>query len=141
MSTEQEYDTQPNASHSMLDQPEPDQDRMSDPDHSDHHRHSLHGTYPPQQQFENPQAGPSQGYQFTQHNQQPGMPPPRQQHPMTPQAPYDSQQQTQQGVSEGEGGQFGTIPHMIDPGDPMLDADPFGLSASMHYPTAYSYDR
>ncbi|KAK4929183.1 hypothetical protein LTR49_004080 [Elasticomyces elasticus] len=26
----------------------------------------------------------------------------------------------------------------IDPNDPMLDADPFGLSASMHYPTAYS---
>lgn len=26
----------------------------------------------------------------------------------------------------------------IDANDPMLDADPFGLSASMHYPTAYS---
>lgn len=29
---------------------------------------------------------------------------------------------------------------MIDPNDPMLDADPFGLTASMHYPTSYSYD-
>lgn len=24
--------------------------------------------------------------------------------------------------------------------DPMLDADPFGLSASMHFPTPYTYD-
>ena len=30
---------------------------------------------------------------------------------------------------------------MIDPHDPMLDADPFGLSASMHFPTAYSLDQ
>ncbi|QIW95452.1 hypothetical protein AMS68_000970 [Peltaster fructicola] len=29
---------------------------------------------------------------------------------------------------------------MIDPNDPLLDADPFGLTASMHYPTAYSFD-
>ena len=26
----------------------------------------------------------------------------------------------------------------VDANDPMLDADPFGLSASMHYPTSYS---
>jgi hypothetical protein len=24
--------------------------------------------------------------------------------------------------------------------DPMLDADPFGLSASMHFPTQFSFD-
>lgn len=29
----------------------------------------------------------------------------------------------------------------FDPYDPMLDADPFGLSASMHFPTSYSYDQ
>ncbi|MBE7179695.1 MAG: hypothetical protein INR71_00540 [Terriglobus roseus] len=28
----------------------------------------------------------------------------------------------------------------FDPYDPMLDADPFGLSASMHFPTQFSYD-
>lgn len=27
--------------------------------------------------------------------------------------------------------------HLFDPYDPMLDADPFGLSASMHFPTLY----
>lgn len=27
--------------------------------------------------------------------------------------------------------------HLFDPYDPMLDADPFGLSASMHFPTMY----
>lgn len=26
---------------------------------------------------------------------------------------------------------------LFDPYDPMLDADPFGLSASMHFPTMY----
>lgn len=32
------------------------------------------------------------------------------------------------------------INHLFDPYDPMLDADPFGLSASMHFPTSYSYE-
>ena len=27
----------------------------------------------------------------------------------------------------------------FDPYDPMLDADPFGLTASMHFPTQFSY--
>jgi hypothetical protein len=27
----------------------------------------------------------------------------------------------------------------IDPYDPMLDADPFGLTASMHFPNPYTY--
>jgi hypothetical protein len=30
--------------------------------------------------------------------------------------------------------------NVFDPYDPMLDADPFGLSASMHFPTQFSYD-
>jgi len=64
------------------------------------------------------------------------MPPPGQQQ-LTPQ--YEQQQQ-QQGA-EGETSAYASIPHMIDPNDPMLDADPFGLSASMHYPTAYSFDQ
>ena len=28
----------------------------------------------------------------------------------------------------------------VDPYDPSLDADPFGLSASMHFPTQFSFD-
>lgn len=28
----------------------------------------------------------------------------------------------------------------FDPFDPMLDADPFGLTASMHFPTPYNFD-
>ena len=37
--------------------------------------------------------------------------------------------------------QIAAMAEMIDPDDPMLDADPFGLSASMHYPTAYSFEQ
>lgn len=29
--------------------------------------------------------------------------------------------------------------NMIDPFDPMLDADPFGLTASMHFPNPYPF--
>ncbi|KAF2275112.1 uncharacterized protein EI97DRAFT_88374 [Westerdykella ornata] len=32
---------------------------------------------------------------------------------------------------------FNPMNHLFDPYDPMLDADPFGLSASMHFPTMY----
>jgi hypothetical protein len=32
---------------------------------------------------------------------------------------------------------FNGMNHLFDPYDPMLDADPFGLSASMHFPTLY----
>lgn len=28
---------------------------------------------------------------------------------------------------------------LIDPYDPMLDADPFGLTASMHFPNQYAF--
>ena len=31
----------------------------------------------------------------------------------------------------------GVIHQPFDPFDPMLDADPFGLTASMHYPTQF----
>ena len=33
----------------------------------------------------------------------------------------------------------GGLGPMIDPYDPMLDADPFGLTASMHFPNPYTY--
>ncbi|KAF2114414.1 hypothetical protein BDV96DRAFT_494673, partial [Lophiotrema nucula] len=42
--------------------------------------------------------------------------------------------------SNGVGGVFNGMNHLFDPYDPMLDADPFGLSASMHFPTSYSYE-
>jgi hypothetical protein len=29
---------------------------------------------------------------------------------------------------------------LVDPYDPMLDMDPFGLSASMHFPTQFTFD-
>ena len=34
---------------------------------------------------------------------------------------------------------FGAPNQMFDQFDPMLDADPFGLSASMHFPTQFSF--
>ena len=40
----------------------------------------------------------------------------------------------------GGGGYGGSGNHSYDSYDPMLDADPFGLSASMHFPTPYTYD-
>jgi hypothetical protein len=43
----------------------------------------------------------------------------------------------------GAGASYGGHPtngNMYDPYDPMLDADPFGLSASMHFPTQFSFD-
>jgi hypothetical protein len=80
-----------------------------------------------------------------------GMPP----HVLPPQ---QQQQQQQQPQMQGNGpsqslqaqppavqapdanGQFGGMNHMFDPYDPMLDADPFGLSASMHFPTQFQFD-
>ena len=60
--------------------------------------------------------------------------------------PADQQQPHLQPTShppnvDGGGGQFSNMGEMIDPNDPMLDADPFGLSASMHYPTSYSFEQ
>ena len=119
MSTEQEYDTQ--HSRSMLDDPDADADGSDpSPDH-------MQGQYPPQfdQQQQRPQRMPTSSGFYQQAIQG---------HPQM------MQQQQMPGVSsgphlDGGGGQF----EMIDPSDPMLDADPFGLSASMHYPTAYQF--
>lgn len=35
---------------------------------------------------------------------------------------------------------YGSISQLLDPYDPMLDMDPFGLSASMQFPTQFSFD-
>ena len=34
---------------------------------------------------------------------------------------------------------FNAMNQMFDPFDPMLDADPFGLTASMHFPTQFTF--
>jgi len=47
------------------------------------------------------------------------------------------QQMTQAGDN---GQQFGSMTQLLDPYDPMLDMDPFGLSASMHFPTQFTFD-
>ncbi len=44
------------------------------------------------------------------------------------------------GQLEGAGAMYGGVNQHFDPYDPMLDADPFGLSASMHFPTQFSYE-
>jgi hypothetical protein len=35
---------------------------------------------------------------------------------------------------------FPSMTQLLDPYDPMLDMDPFGLSASMHFPTQFTFD-
>ncbi|KAJ5818518.1 hypothetical protein N7474_004109 [Penicillium riverlandense] len=42
--------------------------------------------------------------------------------------------------SDGAGG-FGNTSQMLGQYEPMLDADPFGLSASMHFPTPFNYEQ
>ena len=34
---------------------------------------------------------------------------------------------------------YGVMNPGFDPYDPSLDADPFGLTASMHFPTQFTY--
>jgi len=48
---------------------------------------------------------------------------------------------TQSTTSDSGGTSVGGGPPMFDPFDPMLDADPFGLSASMHFPTPFGFDQ
>lgn len=100
----------------MLDQD--DADGISDPSPD-----QLHGTYPPQVGQQHP---PSNDY----YQAPPSVHPSQQHLPPTSHPP-----------NAEPGGQFGELGEIIDPNDPMLDADPFGLSASMHYPTAYSFEQ
>jgi hypothetical protein len=41
----------------------------------------------------------------------------------------------------GQVGGGGFPAHGVDPYDPMLDADPFGLTASMHFPTNFAFEQ
>ena len=90
---------------------QPDPDDNSDPSPD-----QLHGAYPPQYEHQMNQPPTSDFY------------PPSLNGP-------PQMQQPQSAVDAA----FGI--DMIDPNDAMLDADPFGLSASMHYPTSYSFDK
>lgn len=58
------------------------------------------------------------------------------------QQPQHKQQDeaSQQRHLDAAGQSFDGLNPIIDPNDPMLDADPFGLSASMHFPTSYSFE-
>jgi hypothetical protein len=53
---------------------------------------------------------------------------------MTLQGPPSLAQSSNPDSSAGGGS------HSFDAFDPMLDADPFGLTASMHFPTPFSFD-
>jgi len=48
------------------------------------------------------------------------------------------QQHMTQAADNGPG--FSSMAQLLDPYDPMLDMDPFGLSASMHIPTQFTFD-
>jgi hypothetical protein len=71
------------------------------------------------------------------------MPPnPAHQHGAHQQQPQQQQQQQQQQMSQAgdSGATFSSMTQLLDPYDPMLDMDPFGLSASMHFPTQFTFD-
>ena len=46
-----------------------------------------------------------------------------------------------QGLQMGDNPQgYPSMTQLLDPYDPMLDMDPFGLSASMQFPSSFSFD-
>jgi len=64
--------------------------------------------------------------------------------PLQQQTSAQEQHQQQNALhasSSGPGFTTGSMTQqLLDPFDPMLDTDPFGLSASMHFPTQFSFD-
>jgi len=44
-----------------------------------------------------------------------------------------------QQTGETSAPEYAMANQMFDPFDPMLDADPFGLTASMHFPTQFTF--
>lgn len=56
--------------------------------------------------------------------------------------PMNTQQRPQHTTTAGEHvpGFNSMTQQLLDPYDPMLDMDPFGLSASMHFPTQFTFD-
>jgi hypothetical protein len=56
------------------------------------------------------------------------------------QQPQQQQSQPQLGHQMGGNPQgYNSMTQLLDPYDPMLDMDPFGLSASMQFPTQFSF--
>jgi hypothetical protein len=54
---------------------------------------------------------------------------------------HHGQQSQGQGMQMGDNAQgFSSMTQLLDPYDPMLDMDPFGLSASMQFPSSFSFD-
>lgn len=122
MSTEQEYDAQP-----------PD---MVD-DHDQPDSSAGPGPYP------TPFGGPQLPSMTSNPNSNPNAPPP----PPPQRGPPQHQQHQQQGTTPQSGDQAqassgynSMAQQLLDPYDPMLDMDPFGLSASMHFPTQFTFD-
>lgn len=125
MSTAQEYD--PQYTQPMLDRPDHDHVNTLDPS-----MNRLQGSYSPQ--YDDLQQPPQEtGYyqqSFAMQHQQ-----------VASQASFDQSQVVQTGPTRAIGGiscSYEAMGHGIDPDEPMSDADPFGLSASMHHPTSYS---
>jgi hypothetical protein len=51
------------------------------------------------------------------------------------------QQAQNQALQMGGNAQgYNSMTQLLDPYDPMLDMDPFGLSASMQFPSSFSFD-
>ena len=120
MSTEQEYD----AKSSILEN-----------DAETNERSVGHGPEPghyPNTQYRHQHHMSQTGIPHAQQQQQ-------QQHPI-PQAKPGAQGRERGQAGETNGHGHG-VNQMFDQYDPMLDADPFGLSASMHFPTNYSFDQ
>jgi len=70
------------------------------------------------------------------------IPPPQQHQHQQPLGQHHAQQQ-QVGHAQqiGDGAQgYSSMSQLLDPYDSMLDMDPFGLSASMQFPTSFSFD-
>ena len=68
-----------------------------------------------------------------------GLPGPSPVHTQGPNPQLQPQTASIQGT-EGGGPMMNGMNAMYDPYDPMLDADPYGLSASMHFPTQFPFD-
>jgi len=81
--------------------------------------------------------GPYPQQYASQMTQNRGRQPPQQQ-PQPQQVGGGPQQQIPRSGSNVPG--FVPVPQPPDPYDPMIDMDPFGLSASMHFPTQFSFD-
>ncbi|KAL2350977.1 bZIP transcription factor [Cryomyces antarcticus] len=115
LSTEQEYDAQA--------------DMLDDQDPSDHSAGPGAVPFPPHPPYRRQQPPPHGPQRMQQHSARHAGP--RQAVP----------QHSAGQAADGSGPVFSAMNQLFDPYDPMLDADPFGLSASMHFPTQFSYDQ